>query len=219
VISTALYQYHQVYGSYPPAYVAGADRRPMHSWRVLVLGVMGYPYRHLYEAYDFREPWDGPHNSTLLYRMPPFYGCPNDPADTAAATSYALITGPGTAFPGAGTTTLDGLLGGRAGSMMVVEIGGASVPWMAPRDLELGPTAPRDRAPGQLAPSSGDRSGLAVLSFNGNRFRIGQTVGSPVLNDLLTARGPRNPTLDTLLSKGAATGYGFAGSRPLAKGR
>jgi hypothetical protein len=33
----AVANYHETYGSYPPAYVADRDGRPMHTWRVLIL--------------------------------------------------------------------------------------------------------------------------------------------------------------------------------------
>src|SRR5687767_14136115 len=36
-IALALHNYHDVYGSFPPAYIADKDGRPMHSWRVLLL--------------------------------------------------------------------------------------------------------------------------------------------------------------------------------------
>src|SRR3990170_4393040 len=34
VIALALHNYHDEYGSFPPAYVADADGKPLHSWRV-----------------------------------------------------------------------------------------------------------------------------------------------------------------------------------------
>ena len=52
------------YGVLPPAYVADASGRPMHSWRVLILPFLDQ--QSLYNQYDFREPWDGPHNIKLL---------------------------------------------------------------------------------------------------------------------------------------------------------
>lgn len=39
-IVVALHNYHDVYGSFPPAYIADKSGRPMHSWRVLVLPFM-----------------------------------------------------------------------------------------------------------------------------------------------------------------------------------
>ena len=36
-ISLAMHSYHEKYGHLPPAYVLGADGKPAHSWRVLLL--------------------------------------------------------------------------------------------------------------------------------------------------------------------------------------
>jgi len=36
-ISIALQSYSAKYNSFPPAYIADADGKPMHSWRVLLL--------------------------------------------------------------------------------------------------------------------------------------------------------------------------------------
>src|SRR4051812_23237564 len=33
----ALHSYHEMYGCFPPAYIADSDGKPMHSWRVLIL--------------------------------------------------------------------------------------------------------------------------------------------------------------------------------------
>ena len=36
-VAVALHTYHDVYGRFPPAYLADASGRPRHSWRVLLL--------------------------------------------------------------------------------------------------------------------------------------------------------------------------------------
>ena len=36
-IGLALLNYHDTFGCFPPAYIADADGKPMHSWRVLIL--------------------------------------------------------------------------------------------------------------------------------------------------------------------------------------
>src|SRR5205807_8143584 len=39
-IGFALHQYHDEYGSFPPAYIADEQGRPIHSWRMLLLPYM-----------------------------------------------------------------------------------------------------------------------------------------------------------------------------------
>jgi hypothetical protein len=63
----AFLNYHERYGSFPPAYVADAAGKPMHSWRVLMLPFIDHV--QVYDEYDFAEPWDGPHNRKLADRI------------------------------------------------------------------------------------------------------------------------------------------------------
>jgi hypothetical protein len=93
-IGLAMLNYHDVYGSYPPAYLADEDDRPMHSWRVLLL-----PYLEeeaLYDQYDFDQPWDSPENLALANLMPQVYTCPSDMLATGSETSYTMVVGPDT---------------------------------------------------------------------------------------------------------------------------
>src|SRR5262245_60656054 len=62
-ISLALCQYHDIHGTFPPAYITDEDGRPMHSWRVLLLPYLDQ--HSVYRQYRFDEPWDGPNNSAL----------------------------------------------------------------------------------------------------------------------------------------------------------
>ena len=62
-IGLAMHAYHQKYGSFPPAYIAGKDGKPKHSWRLLILPFLDQ--EDLYREYRFDEPWNGPHNSQL----------------------------------------------------------------------------------------------------------------------------------------------------------
>src|SRR5688500_8670454 len=57
-LGIALHSYHDEYGSFPPAYVADANGKPMHSWRVLILPFI--EEQALYQRYRFNEPWNGP---------------------------------------------------------------------------------------------------------------------------------------------------------------
>ncbi|QDU78053.1 hypothetical protein Pan97_51330 [Bremerella volcania] len=50
VIGLALHNYHDTYGTLPPAYIPDEDGQPMHSWRVLILPFV--EANHIYAQYD-----------------------------------------------------------------------------------------------------------------------------------------------------------------------
>jgi hypothetical protein len=90
-IALALHNYHDTYGTFPPAYVADENGRPMHSWRVLILPFL--ESSDVYSKYRFDEPWDGPHNRLLADRMPYAYRCPSESRNSPPSriTSYVAV--------------------------------------------------------------------------------------------------------------------------------
>src|SRR5262249_13538594 len=66
-LHVAFHNYHDTYGCFPPAYVADANGKPIHSWRVLMLPFIDEV--HLYEKYRFDEPWNGPNNRRLANQL------------------------------------------------------------------------------------------------------------------------------------------------------
>lgn len=135
-ISLALRVYSVTHGTYPPAYIADADGKPMHSWRVLILREMGRA--DLYAQYRFDEPWDGPNNSLLHSEIVRLYGCPSDPAGRTGQTSYLAVTGPGTMFPGDKGMAASQVADGTDSTLLVVEVQNSGIHWMEPRDLPPG---------------------------------------------------------------------------------
>lgn len=132
-IGVALKMYESTHGTLPPAYVADENGKPMHSWRVLILPQLGEEL--LYEQYNFDEPWDGPTNSQLSGRMPTVYACPSDPMTSSQETSYMVVVGPNTMFPGAKATGSGDCLDGASNTLCVVESGNSQVTWTEPTDL------------------------------------------------------------------------------------
>ncbi|MBN2022144.1 MAG: DUF1559 domain-containing protein [Pirellulales bacterium] len=134
-IGFALQNYHSAYGCFPPAFVADAQGRPMHSWRVLILPFL--EEQDLYDKYRFDEPWDGPHNRTLAASMSGVFRCPSQPVEAnPSATSYVAIVGPGTAWPGDTGIGL-GQINDPANTILLVEVDGSDFHWMQPRDLAI----------------------------------------------------------------------------------
>ena len=132
-IAFALHSYHSSGGCFPPAYIAGPDGKPMHSWRVLILPHIGE--QALYNKYDFAEPWDGPNNSKLAAPMPALFRCPG--SEDENTTDYVAVVGPETAWPGAKPATMDDIHDGTRQTIMLVEVANSSINWMEPKDVSF----------------------------------------------------------------------------------
>lgn len=145
-IGLALHNYHDRYGSFPPPYTVGADGRPLHSWRVLIL-----PYLDeipLYNRFRLDEPWNSPHNIDVGKEMPDVYACPSrEPPDEDLKnrTSYVAVVGDGTMWPGDGQSRqLSDVSDAASNTILVIE-SDCGITWYEPRDLSL------DEAFNQLA--------------------------------------------------------------------
>jgi hypothetical protein len=131
-------------GRLPPPAVLDKDGRPLLSWRVLVL-----PYieqNALYQQFRLDEPWDSPHNLSLLPLMPKVYA-PFDGSRTPEpyTTFYQVFVGKGTAFEGPeGLCLGQDFPDGTSDTFLIIEAGSA-VPWTRPEDLpyDAGKPLPR----------------------------------------------------------------------------
>jgi hypothetical protein len=142
-IALALHNYHDKYGTFPPAYVADAQGRPAHSWRVLILPYLGQ--EELYRQYRFDEPWNGPHNSRLADQIPEIYRCPSfvkyhqrhklETAHTRHLTNYVAVIAPDAIFNGPDPVAIDDITDGTDCTLLLIEARHHSVHWMQPDDV------------------------------------------------------------------------------------
>ena len=167
-LGLALQTYHDVYGSFPPAYIADAQGRPMHSWRVLLLPFI--EESALYNAYRFDEPWNGPNNSKLATKIWDVYRCPSD-SGPKTDTNYVAVVGPNTVWPGSTSTKMSDIQDGISYTIMLVEVKNSGIHWMEPRDLMIDQvTSPNAR--GALGISSHHPGGAHVLFVDASRAFI-----------------------------------------------
>ncbi|MBM4090163.1 MAG: DUF1559 domain-containing protein, partial [Planctomycetes bacterium] len=73
-IALAMHNYHDVYKKFPPRASLDANGKPLLSWRVHILPFVEEVA--LYEQFKLDEPWDSPHNSQLIDKMPRVYQNP-----------------------------------------------------------------------------------------------------------------------------------------------
>ena len=135
-IVSAMYNYHDVYGSFPPAYVSGPDGKRWHSWRTLLLPFI--EESAIYEKYRFDEPWNGPNNWPLVEtKILRGFQCPSGADyEVTPFTNYVVVVGEGTAFPGPEAVSLNEINDPET-AILFVEAVNLNIHWAEPRDLEL----------------------------------------------------------------------------------
>ncbi|TWT78047.1 hypothetical protein Pla123a_08360 [Posidoniimonas polymericola] len=145
-IVNAMLSYADDHGALPPPVVRNADGDALHSWRVLLLPYLGE--QELYDAYDFSQPWDSPHNLALAERIPDVYRCPGNEAldhlpttylgaPGMLASNYFVVVGPHTAFPEGDGRPLSELTDGLAATALVVETADRNRCWLDPDYLTV----------------------------------------------------------------------------------
>jgi hypothetical protein len=180
-IGLAMHNYHDVYGSFPPAFIPDANGKPMHSWRVLILPFMNQAGLH--QQYDFDQPWDSPANQMVLNNMPPIYACPSNPNSGGNTTHYAAVFGPNCIFTGAEGTKIREITDETSNTLLVGEVEGSGIPWTKPADIDitLHPT---------LTDPAGFRShhpgGLHFVMGDGAVRFIDKNINRQTLQDLFT---------------------------------
>ena len=133
-LEIALHNYHDVYGSFPPAVIRGPDGTPWHSWRVLILPQI--EGKTLYSRYNFNEPWNSPHNQQLAAEVGayPYYHCPADSSDPSH-TSYLAVVGERTLWPPDEVVNFAQIPDGTSNTLHLIEVAESGIHWMEPRDL------------------------------------------------------------------------------------
>jgi len=189
-ILVALHNYHDTYGSFPPAYLADETGKPMHSWRTLLL-----PYldgAQLYNEYRFDEPWDSTHNLSIAARLPyELFNCPSRASNTdRRMTNYVVIVGPDTAFPGSGVTKLADFADGPGNTILFAEIGPSDILWTEPRDLVIDQMSFMINDPKRPSISSVHPQGPAVVLADSCRtYRLTKSHTAETLRALTTITG------------------------------
>ncbi|QEG43849.1 DUF1559 domain-containing protein [Roseimaritima ulvae] len=134
-IGLAMHNYHDAYGSFPPAYTVDESGQRLHSWRTLILPFM--EQQALHESIDFSKPWDDPANQMAANTMIPAYACPSSAIDPTM-TSYVAVVDPSAVMSGTDGIKIRAILDGTSNTIMVTEVASEdAVPWMSPNDISM----------------------------------------------------------------------------------
>jgi hypothetical protein len=132
-IATAMHEYHDAHDLRLPVNRLSKDKKPLLSWRVLILPYLGE--KKLYEQFRLDEPWDSAHNKTLIERVPAVYA-PVRGTASKGQTFYQVFR------PGERPNLPSYCPDGTNWTFMVAEAA-KPVTWTEPADLEFdGETVP-----------------------------------------------------------------------------
>jgi hypothetical protein len=129
-IGLAFHNHHDRENGLPTQAIYDDRGKPLLSWRVALL-----PYleqKELFKQFRLDEPWDSPHNVTLLDQMPDVYG-------QGTETRLMMITGTDTVFQGKQKHTFAVMASdGTSQTIMIARAAeDKKIPWTKPVDLDL----------------------------------------------------------------------------------
>lgn len=180
-IGLALHNYNDMHGHFPGD-IVDKDDKPLLSWRVAIL-----PYldkEELYQQFKLNEPWDGPHNKSLLDEIPEVYRCPSPPRSAPTLTNCLGFEGKGAFFEKGQEITIESLKDGAGSTLMVVEAK-AGAPWTKPADLPFDPNAP----PSLYGAGSRHWEGFNALFADGMARFLKTTTRPAIMRALITLDG------------------------------
>jgi hypothetical protein len=146
----AMHNYAAETGSLPQAVPdAKLGAKTKLSWRVQIL-----PYVEaggLYQQLHHNEPWDSPHNRSLLTSMPMVFHHPLHPEENAKGlTYYRVFTGEHTLFPQGRLLRFPaGIPDGTSNTLLIVEAA-EPIEWTRPDELVYDPNKPLPKIGGHF---------------------------------------------------------------------
>lgn len=183
-IALLMHSYADAHGAFPPPAIYSKDGKPLLSWRVLLLSLMDQDT----SKFLLDEPWDSPHNFSMLKKDPPrIYARPNAPASEAHLTYYQVFVGKGAAFEGPNGVKLADFPDGLRNTFLLVEAA-EPVPWTKPEDLTYSADQPLPKIGGLW------RSGFNAAFADGSvDFFLHDEIDEKALRALITRNGSDMP--------------------------
>ena len=184
-ILLAFHNYYDAQNCLPPIFTLDENRKPLHSWRVLIL-----PYLEqsaLYEQIRLDEPWDSEHNKQFHEMMPGVYRCPSSNSGPGLC-DYSVIMGEETAFLDEEGKVFNDITDGTSNTICVVERK-TGVNWMDPLAEITFEEACEGINGKDCKVGSRHTGGINVAMFDGSVRFISQTIDLDVWKAALTISG------------------------------
>ena len=187
-IALAMLNYESEHHALPRPAIRDKSGKPLLSWRVAILPYIGQT--ELYNKFKLDESWDSPHNRALLKEMPEAYRCPSRTDSGNSATTYRVVSGPGTLFDAGRECKLDDIKESVANKLLAVEAA-EPIEWTKPDDLPYDPAAvPSLLGVGSAHPHAfqGVFADTSVRIFN-------MTLDPKVFRNMIVRANPEKPQM------------------------
>ena len=136
-ILIGLHNYADTYqGRLPATAMRAKDGKPLLSWRVAILPMIGE--EELYRQFKLDEPWDSDHNRKLIEKMPAIYRSTKIKSKERGLTTYLVPVGKEVAFTGGptGRVMAKEFEDGMSNTILLLDVGDEKgVTWTKPDDL------------------------------------------------------------------------------------
>jgi prepilin-type processing-associated H-X9-DG protein len=186
-LGMAMLEYQQTHTQFPAPAITARDGKNLLSWRVEILPQLGY--QSLYERFRLDEPWDSPHNISLLAEMPRELACPGSAPRRSGQTGYLVVVGPptdqfsvNTPFEPTKGADIRHITDGLSQTVLILETNHL-IPWTKPDDLNW---APGDPPPVLASPHDG---GSHVAFADGAVRFLRKTFNPQTFAAMLTING------------------------------
>jgi prepilin-type processing-associated H-X9-DG protein len=136
-LGIAILNYREMEGTFPPAFVAGKDGKPMHSWRALLLPYLEGGIESPAARYNFGEPWDSPGNRRVTDVSLSYFYCPTHGDGGRPITNYMMVVGPHTISDGPHGRKPAEITDDAATTIMLVEVADSDIRWAEPKDIRF----------------------------------------------------------------------------------
>lgn len=130
-IGLALHNYHDVYGSFPPAVIVDDQGQPLASGMVLLLPFL--EYNSIYTQWQMDKAWDSPENFDLSMAVIKSFQDPSSTNPSDSRTDYFFVGGNGAPFDeSVPPKSIAQITDGLSNTLFVIEMRNDSTSWAEP---------------------------------------------------------------------------------------
>jgi hypothetical protein len=183
-ITISLHNFYQAYQHLPPQSLVSRTGERLLSWRVLILPYLDQ--NELYQQFHLDEPWDSPHNLTLLEKMPEVYkpSSVDTPVPAGFTTFQATLTADSPFGKRGKPLTFADILDGLSNTIWLVEAPlDKAVEWTKPADLIVDAENPIRSL------TTANQKGFLAAMLDGSVHHLDTTIPQETLKALLTHHG------------------------------